>query len=86
MEQKSRSPSQRRNEWGRREKGLERRRRQGKKGNFEEGSSHVSDGVGNRIKNVHFNARRKRSVGAAGEKSVDKFDEGGMNVTRTLYS
>ena len=84
MEQKSRCPPQRRNErrWGDEE--FERCGRQGKGGSFEKGCSHVCDGMCNRVKDIHFNARRKRSVGTASKKSVNKTDESRMNVARAL--
>ena len=84
MEQKSRCPPQRRNErrWG--EEGFERC--EGKGGSFEKGCSHVCDGMCNRVKDIHFNARRKRSVGTASKKSVNKTDESRMNVARALSS
>lgn len=86
MEQSSRSPSQRRNERRGREERLQRRGRQGKGSNFEKRSSHISDGMRNRIKDIHFHTRRKWGVRAAGQKCVNKVDESGVNVARALRS
>ena len=52
MEQKSRSPLQRRKERRWREEGLQRRGRQGKGSNFEKRSRHICDGMRNRIRDI----------------------------------
>jgi hypothetical protein len=86
MEKKSRSPTQRRNErWGRKE-GLERRRRQRERSNFEEGGRHVSDGMSNRVENAEFGAWFQRGGGALRQKCVNEANKRRVDITRALSS